>query len=163
MVNSGKAIVLAPNKGSLLAQRVDAYVAANKAGAYRLQGEIGEEITTIIAKEANPNGFITSGKVNDSDNGFDVLSFAPNKDNPTSLSIFESKPLNGNSVKLDGTSNGPQMSDTWIINNADLYSKNIDQLIGNNILRLRSSRNLNKFVVSVDKELKQVIIIKLDY
>ncbi|HMP30702.1 MAG TPA: hypothetical protein PKD85_13940, partial [Saprospiraceae bacterium] len=166
LVNEGKAIVLVPNKGSLLAQRVDAYVAANKSADYQLQGQIGEEITTIIAKEANPNGFITNGKVNNSDNGFDVLSFAPNKDNPTSLSIFESKPLNGNSVVLSGTSNGPQMSDPWIASNVSILFNSTDPLkkaLGNSLNVVLNNGKTTKFVVSVDKELKQVIIIKIDY
>ncbi len=166
LVNEGKALVVAPKMSSLLKQKIDDYIIAFNANNSQLQGEVGEEIAELMAKEINPTGDVLNIKVNNSGNGFDVLSFAPNKTNPTSVRIFEAKPLNGTSVELPSTVNsGTQMSDSWTRSNIALMIKHSDvdiQQIGNTMDTLLKQNKIERFIVTIDKNLKQVIILKLD-
>ena len=164
LVNENRALVVAPETNSVLKQKVEDYVTAFINKNSTSQGDIGEEIGELMAKELNATGDVLNIKVNDSQNGFDILSFAPDKTNPTSIRIFEVKPLNGTSVELKSTVNsGPQMSNTWIQNNITLMINHSDPAIhalGNTMLQ--NASKIEKFVLTVDKDLKQVIILKLD-
>lgn len=164
LVNENKALVIAPASNSTLAEKVNDYVAAYTNGNSALQGELGEEIAEIIAKELNQGGDVLNIKINNSGNGFDVLSFAPNKISPSSVRVYEAKPLSATSVELPSTvSGGTQMSSTWIDNNITLMQNHATASIRGvgNIMRQNMSK-IEGYVVTVDKDLKQVIILKLD-
>ncbi|MFN8438016.1 MAG: hypothetical protein U0V72_10265 [Cytophagales bacterium] len=166
LVNEGKALVVKPIANSPLAQKMDDYIAAFNNNNSALQGQLGEDIAELMGKEINATGDVLNIKINNSGNGFDVLSFSPNKTNPTSVRIFEAKPLNGTSVELPNTvSGGTQMSNPWTQNNIALMVQHSDQSInqiGVVMNNLYNQGKIERFVVTIDKDLKQVIILKLD-
>lgn len=144
---------------------MDEYIAAYISKNTTLQGQIGEEIAELMAKEINTTGDVLNIKINNSGHGFDVLSFTPNKQVPTSVRVLEAKPFTGTSVELPVTNNGVQMSEEWLrakIKDMQFHSDPTIQQIGDNLQKLLKQNKLEKFVVTVDKDLKQVIIIKLD-
>ncbi|MCP9764827.1 hypothetical protein EGI31_17950 [Lacihabitans soyangensis] len=60
---------------------------------------------------------------------------------------------------------GTQMSMQWIQSNINLMITNSDQVIqevGNSMNILMLQNKVERFVVTIDKNLKQVIILKLD-
>jgi hypothetical protein len=165
LVNEGKALVFKPIANSVIAQKMDDYIAAYNGSNSALQGQLGEDIAELMAKELNTAENVVNIKINSSGNGFDVLSFAPNKTSPTSVRIFEAKPLNSTSVELPSTLNGPQMSNTWTQNNINQMRNHSDsniQQIGNSMNTLMLQNKVERFVVTIDKTLKQIIILKLD-
>jgi hypothetical protein len=100
-------------------------------------------------------------KLNNSGNGFDVMQFENGLENTTKVRLFESKPMNNNSVVLPRTSMGTQMGNDWIDANILKMINSHDNNVANigNILR---QNQLERYVFTVDKDLKQVIIFKLD-
>lgn len=103
-------------------------------------------------------------KLNASDNGFDVVAVKGSLENPIEIRLLESKPMNNGSVSLGTTaSKGTQMSDEWIRGTIDQMRTSGDanlQSIGN-MLRNNFSK-IERFVTTVDKGNKQVVIIKLN-
>jgi hypothetical protein len=166
LVNEGKALVVKPLANSQLAQKMDDYSTAFLNNNSALQGQLGEEIAESMSREINTTGDVLNIKINNSGNGFDVLSFAPNKTNPTFVRIFEAKPLNGTSVELPPTVNsGTQMSTQWTQSNINQMINHSDpsiQQIGNSMNILMLQNKVERFVITIDKDLKQVIILKLD-
>ncbi|MBV8252074.1 MAG: fibronectin type III domain-containing protein [Chitinophaga sp.] len=166
LVNEGKAVVVAPQANTVLKQKVDDYLTAYTAGTTARQGELGEEIAELLSREMNPNaGSVVNVKINNSGHGFDVLSLEPDINNPTVVRMFECKPMTNGSVALPSTNKGMQMSQTWIDGNIELMvnSTNTElNTLGHTLERLSLQGRIEKYVVTVDKELGQVIIFKLD-
>ena len=162
LVNEGKALVIKPIENSSLAGRVDDYIAAYTAGNSKLQGEIGEEISEMLAREID-SGPVLNIKVNESGHGFDAMLFETDLDNPTAIKAFESKPLSGTSVELPGTNNGTQMSGQWktakineMLQSTDEEVRRLGQILDDN------EDLIEGYVMTIDKDLKQVIFLKLD-
>jgi hypothetical protein len=165
LVNEKRALVIAPKANTNLAKNVDEYVIAFKNGNSARQGQLGEDIAELIAEELD-NGEVLNIKINNSGHGFDVLHFENGVNNPTKIRIFESKPLNGTSVELPPTNNGTQMSDTWIgynIESMQTHPTDVNmQQLGNTAQQVRLQGRIERYVLTIDKDLKQIIILKLD-
>ena len=123
---------------------------------------IGEEMAEMLAKEID-NTTVLNIKLNNSGNGFDVMQFENGLENTTKIRLFESKPLNSNSVVLPNTGMGTQMGDRWInaniqkmIRSTNADVKNIGNILDTNFV------NIERYVFTVDKDLEQIIIFKLD-
>jgi hypothetical protein len=162
LVNEGKALVISPKANTALAKNVDDYVAAYKSGNSARQGQLGEDIAELLAKEID-NGDVLNVKINNSGHGFDVMQFEGGIGNPSKIRMIESKPLSGTSVELPNTSKGTQMSGQWqrakideMLNSTNSDIKRLGQLLDDN------EHLIEKYVLTLDKDLKQVIIIKLD-
>jgi hypothetical protein len=162
LVNENQALVIKPVVESSLAQKVDEYVAAFNSGKNDLQGALGEEIAEMIAKELD-NTEVLNIKINNSGHGFDILAFENGKNEPRIIRMIESKPLNGSSVELPNTNNGTQMSNQWqrakiseMRASNDLDIQNIGDILFQNLSKIE------RYILTVDKEFKQVIIVKLD-
>ena len=162
LVNDGKALVIKPIDNSALASKVDDYISAYKTGNSKLQGELGEEISEMLAREID-SGPVLNIKVNESGHGFDAMLFETNLHNPTVIKAFESKPLSGTSVELPGTNTGTQMSGQWktakineMLQSADEEIRRLGQILDDN------EDLIEGYVMTIDKDLKQVIFLKLD-
>ena len=103
-----------------------------------------------------------NGKVNGSDIGFDRIQFIPDKINPTSILIIETKPLKKVSIVLECTLNGHQMSGSWILENLRLMSLGTDEMKINAAILMKHSAKIERFAVGIDKNFNQAILIKLD-
>ena len=162
LVNEKKALVIAPKANTNLAKNVDDYVAAFKNGNSARQGQLGEDIAELIAKELD-NSEVLNVKINNSGHGFDVLQFENGINNPTLIRMFESKPLNGTSIELPMTNEGVQMGNLW--QNAKIgvmrESSNLSVKSLGDVM-FQNQRKIERYVLTIDKELKQVIIIRLD-
>ena len=162
LVNEGKALVISPKANTALAKNVDDYVTAFKNGNSAQQGQLGEDIAELLAKEID-NGDVLNVKINNSGHGFDVLQFESGVGNPSKIRMIESKPLSGTSVELPSTSKGTQMSTQWQNNTIQQMRESADiniQNLGNTLFQNQSK--IERYVLTIDKDLKQVIIIKLD-
>ncbi|HEY9049626.1 MAG TPA: hypothetical protein VIN08_27200, partial [Ohtaekwangia sp.] len=162
LVNEGKALVISPKANSTLAKNVDDYVTAFKNGNSARQGQLGEDIAEQLARELD-NGDVLNVKINNSGHGFDVLQFENGVSNPTTIRMFESKPLKGTSVELPMTNEGVQMGNLWqqtkitmMRESSDLGIKSLGDVM------FQNQRKIERYVLTVDKDLKQVIVIKLD-
>ena len=163
LVNEGKALIVAPQKGTALATKVDDYVAAFTAKNTQLQGNLGEEIAELLAKELD-NSTVLNLKINNSGHGFDVMQFENAINNPTVIRIIESKPMTDGRIVLPRTmDNGIQMSKQWrdakiaeMIDAPDLNMKRIGEILNKN------GTKIEPYILTIDKDLKQVVIIKLD-
>jgi hypothetical protein len=162
LVNDGEALVISPAKNSPLAKKVDDYVAAFKKGDTKQQGEIGEAIAELLAKEID-NAEVLNLKINNSGHGFDVLQFENGLGSPKAIRMIESKPLNGSTVKLPMTNEGVQMGQQWIRAKIDQMLRSQDpELVRVGQLLDDNPQLLERYVLTVDKKLSQVILIKLD-
>jgi len=163
LVNNKQALVIKPIENSSLASKMDDYISAFKGGNTARQGEIGEEMAEMLAKEVD-NTTVLNIKLNNSGNGFDVMQFENGLENTTKIRLFESKPMNNNSVVLPNTANmGTQMGDQWtranilkMVNNPNADIANIGNIL------FQNQSQIERYVFTVDKDLKQVIIFKLD-
>jgi hypothetical protein len=163
LVNSRRAIIISPKSNSLLKQKVDDYMAAINAGDNGLtQGRIGEEIAEEVMLQLD-NTEVLNLKINGSGNGFDILAFENLTSNPTKIRIVESKPMKGKGIELPFTNSGYQMGGTWTRNKIDMMRTSPNSTISSigNILDANSNL-IERYVLTIDKELKQIIIIKLD-
>jgi|GEM_PF-5049331 len=162
LVNERKALVVSPKVNTELAKKVDDYVAAFKNGNSTQQGQLGEEIAELLAKEVD-NGDVLNVKINTSGHGFDVLQFENGVGNPSKIRMIESKPLSGTSVELPSTNTGTQMSAQWqrakideMLNSTNSEIRALGQVLDN------SEHLVERYVLTVDKDLKQVIVVRLD-
>ena len=162
LVNEGKALVVSPKVNTALAKKVDDYVVAFKNGNSAQQGQLGEDIAELLAKEID-NGDVLNVKINNSGHGFDVLQFESGVGNPSKIRMIESKPLSGTSVELPSTNTGTQMSAQWqrakideMLNSTNSEIRALGQVLDN------SEHLVERYVLTVDKDLKQVIVIRLD-
>jgi len=155
-----KAKKIKPVVRSDVAKKVDDYISTTSTN---LRGKIGEEIAEELIKDMD--GFtIYPCKLNGADNGFDVVAIKGSLDNPIEIRLIESKSMNNNAISLDiTTSKGTQMSDEWINATIEQMQNSTDanlKAIGN---LLSDNRHLiQKFVTSIDKDAKQIVIIKLN-
>ena len=72
------------------------------------------------------------------------------------------KPTNGTSIELPSTNFGTQMGRDWTAQKIDQMINSADQnlqALGN--VMFQNQAILEKYVVTVDKELRQIVIIKL--
>jgi hypothetical protein len=149
-----------PAANSTIANKVDDYINTTSTST---RGTIGEEIAEELVRDMD--GFTNYPcKLNASDNGFDVVAVKGTLENPIEIRLLESKPMNNGSVSLGTTaSKGTQMSDDWIRGTIDQMRTSGDanlQSIGN-MLRNNFSK-IERFVTTVDKGNKQIVIIKLN-
>jgi TANFOR domain-containing protein len=163
LVNDNKALVIKPIPGSALAQKLDQYIQAFLSKDTKLQGELGEEIAGELAKEVNPKGSVVNVKSNGSGHGFDIISFEEdNAGNLTKIRIIESKPLNSDMVRLPLTTDGTQMSRQWRQAKIGELLQSSDpalQALGEKLFQ--NQPLIEGYVMTIDKQLKQAIIIKL--
>ena len=142
---------------------MEEYIKAFQSGDTQLQGEIGEEMAEMLAKEIN-NTTVLNIKLNNSGNGFDVIQFENGLESTKKIRIFESKPMNDNSVVLPKTvTKGIQMGDDWIDATIQEMRSSQDNNVANigNIL-FQNQTQIERYVFTVDKDLKQIIIVKLE-
>jgi hypothetical protein len=151
-----------PTANSILATKVDNYL-----NSIPNQGEIGEEIAKFIIRDID--GFTIHPckhpcKLNGSDNGFDIVAIKGSLDNPTSIWIIESKPINNGAINLGITQGkGTQMSDLWINGTiSQMRQSGISNLttIGNSLYN--NAGKIERYVLSIDKGTKEIVILKLD-
>jgi len=163
LVNTDQALIIKPIENSSLASKMEEYIKAFQSGDTQLQGEIGEEMAEMLAKEIN-NTTVLNIKLNNSGNGFDVIQFENGLESTKKIRIFESKPMNDNSVVLPKTvTKGIQMGDDWIDATIQEMRSSQDNNVANigNIL-FQNQTQIERYVFTVDKDLKQIIIVKLE-
>lgn len=127
----------------------------------------GGDLTEGIVSEAlRKQGYTVTkdlGKYG-SNNGFDVVAIKGSPSNPTEIRIIESKPMNSGSVNLSVTVNkGTQMSDFWIDQTIEAMINSSNQNLidlGTNLLLNRDK--ITKLISTVNKDTREIIIIKLD-
>jgi len=163
LVNNKQALVIKPIENSFLASKMNDYINALKNGNTARQGEIGEEMAEMLAKEIDKTTVLNI-KLNNSGNGFDVMQFENGLENTTKIRLFESKPMNNNSVVLPKTATkGTQMGNDWIDATIQEMRSSQDNNVANIGNILRQNRNqIERYVFTVDKDLEQIIIFKLD-
>ena len=123
---------------------------------------VGEDMAELLAKEID-NTTVLNVKINNSGNGFDVMQFENGLENTSKIRIFESKPMNDNSVLLKNTGMGTQMGSDWINANIEKMITNPDNSINRigNILK-QNNTSIERYVFTVDKDIKQIIIMKIE-
>jgi len=161
VINSpSNSVKLTPTSNTTIYNKVDDYCATTSTS---VRGQIGEEIAEELIKDMD--GFVHYPcKLNGSDNGFDVVAIKGSPSNPTEIRIIESKPMNSGSVNLSVTVNkGTQMSDLWIDKTIEAMINSSNQNLidlGTNLLLNRDK--ITKLISTVNKDTKEIIIIKLD-
>jgi len=155
-----KAKRITPAANSNVAGRVDDYITTTSTST---RGTIGEEIAETLVRDMD--GFTHYPcKLNASDNGFDVIAVKGSLENPIEIRLIESKPMNSGSVSLSTTtSKGTQMSDEWIEATIEQMRNSQDlnlQSIGN--MLFKNKNNIQKYITTIDKGSKQIVVIKLD-
>jgi hypothetical protein len=170
LVNGDKRIVIQPQKGTVLEQKVVDYMNTQPpaSATSAVKGEMLEEVGAQAAREICPSCDTKLYKSNGSNNGFDIISVKKDASgNIEKVYIYESKPLdNGTRIELPNpTTKGVQMSDDWIRSTIGEMESSTDVLISGMGAQLRIAYNSNKierYVSTVDRKLKQVVILKLD-
>lgn len=124
-------------------------------------GRIGEEITEIVAKKFGLQVKIV--KLNGSDNGFDLIAWEGDFNTPTSIYIFESKPIIGNRIVFNVTSSkGTQMCTRWRTSTIEaMIEKTGEVKEFGNWLDANSSK-ISNFVVGCNKATGEIVIGKLN-
>ena len=155
---------LIPFKNSSLSKKVDDYISATTSAS---RGKIGEDIAEELVNDMD--GFISyPSKLNASDNGMDVIAIKGSLQNPTSIRIIESKPMNSGAISLGETvSKGTQMSTQWIdltVNqmriSQDENLKKLGEALYNTLNN--NSSIVERYVCSIDKVTKEIVLIKLN-
>jgi len=154
---------LTPQKGSILEQKLNEYIAAVGTDA---KGTIGEDIGELLAKELD-NTEVLNIKLNNAKQGFDPMAFENGIGNPTKIKIFECKTISPgeNRIRFDVTNNGAQMGNTWTRNTINKMRNSTDLTIKETgDVLFKNQDKVERYALTIDQEAKQVIIIRLgDY
>lgn len=114
-----------PGLGPLIRQHQAAKAAARAAravgndsiGNNELLGRISEEAALLFFRSL-PCDSAFAGKVNGSDNGFDILTFSPCVAQASKIRIVESKQVSSSgTISLASPNSGPQMGNQWETDN----------------------------------------------
>lgn len=125
-------------------------------------GRIGEEITEIVARKFGLTN-IKIVKLNGSDNGFDLIAWEGEYNSPTTIYIFESKPIIGNRIVFNVTSTkGTQMSSPWREATIKAMISKTGDIKQTGEWLDKNGSKISNFVVGCNKATGEILIGKLN-
>ncbi|MBO2012942.1 hypothetical protein [Hymenobacter negativus] len=113
LLKAGQVLVVTPASLPGLAGYIAQHKDAKRDQDNAAMGTISEQAAQLFLRSMGCDS-VFEGKVNSSDNGFDILTFSPCVAAPAKIRIVESKQVDRRGdIALSATNRGVQMSDAW--------------------------------------------------